>query len=225
MGDNRQQTRRQTQTTNVICKRLRELRELYYLKDINRYNYFFKNYFTPGCSCSWLHNNNNHVAFFVKRTHFIQENHQFIQYFRSLVHSFIVFSSGVKKIAAKNKCIIVLQIQATYQLYTLRCQKHFQITRQKKKLQQIDAKVCNGTFRPRQTSCKAQPYKPVFCLETSLFLKIDFVIFRPQPRIDPKKLGRFQKIKILKFDNSKICSIFPTDSLVLYVEKNESILG
>ena len=31
-----------------------------------------------------------------------------------------------------------------------------------KKLQQIDAKICNGTFRPRQTSWKAQPYKSVF---------------------------------------------------------------
>ena len=110
-------------------------------------------YFTPLCSCSWLHNNNNHVAFFVKRTHFIQENHQFIQYFRSLVHSFIVFSSGVKKIAAKNKCIIVLQIQATYQLYTLRCQKHFQITRQKKncnKLMQKFAMVLLGRAKPAE---------------------------------------------------------------------------
>ena len=203
MGDNRQQSRRQT--TNVICKRLCELRELYNLKDLNKYNYFFKNYFTPGCSCSWLHNNNNHVAFFVKRTHFIQENHQFIQYFRSLVHSFIVFSSGVKKIAAKNKCIIVLQIQATYQLYTLRCQKHFQITRQKKncnKLMQKFAMVLLGRAKPAaRRSLISLYFNYIFCLETSLFLKIDFVIFRPaQPRIDPKKLGRFQKIKILKFD-------------------------
>ena len=33
-------------------------------------------------------------------------------------------------------------------------------------------------------------------------------------RIDPTKVRPFQKIKILKFDNNEICSIFPTDSLV-----------
>ena len=53
------------------------------------------------------------------------------------------------------------------------------------------------------------------------------------PRIDPTKVGHFWKIKILKFDNNKISSIFPIDSLVFYVwnqnfdffEKNGSILG
>ena len=48
------------------------------------------------------------------------------------------------------------------------------------------------------------------------------------PRIDPTKVGHFQKIKVLKFDNIKIYSMFPTDYLVFYVwdfEKNGSILG
>ena len=36
-------------------------------------------------------------------------------------------------------------------------------------------------------------------------------------RIDPTKVGHFQKIRILKFDNIKIYSMFPTDSLIFYV--------
>ena len=38
-----------------------------------------------------------------------------------------------------------------------------------------------------------------------------------RPKIDPKKVGQFQKIKIWKFDNKKIYSILPTDFLVFYV--------
>ena len=38
-----------------------------------------------------------------------------------------------------------------------------------------------------------------------------------QPRIDPTKVRHFQKIRVLKMDNNKICSIFPNDSLVFYV--------
>ena len=37
------------------------------------------------------------------------------------------------------------------------------------------------------------------------------------PRIYLTKVGHFLKIKILKFVNNEICSIFPIDSLVFYV--------
>ena len=36
-------------------------------------------------------------------------------------------------------------------------------------------------------------------------------------RIDPTKVGHFQKIRIWKFDNIKIYSMFPTNSLIFYV--------
>ena len=38
-----------------------------------------------------------------------------------------------------------------------------------------------------------------------------------RPKIDPTKVGQFQKIKIWKFDNNKMYSILTTDFLVFYV--------
>ena len=38
-----------------------------------------------------------------------------------------------------------------------------------------------------------------------------------RPRIDPTKVEDFKRIKILKLSNTKICTIFTTDSLVFYV--------